>query len=354
MTRVLCDFHHSSLLRSLVMLFEDRLGMELYRPIGMEWFTEGYWAINDSEDTARQFLDPGNHYTPKDGTPLLNRIAQKHPRFRPGVYRIEEPGGKHRHYAATLEYFANNQFDYVIASIPAHVPIFKELIRKYQPQAKLIIQMGNNWAIDNYPGENVLASIAPQLTSANAYFYHQEFDLEVFHPAPVPTQPANRKVYSFLNIIQNSGIGWTDYKELKSILERQGWEFRAYGGQCPDGNMDGPQALADKMREAMFIFHVKPGGDGFGHIIHNAYAVGRPVITRSSHYKGQLAEQLLVPGTFIDLDKYGRGEVKNMLTRISHDPAGLMAMGERAAAQFNKVVDYNKESEEIKSWLTNI
>jgi len=336
------------------MLFEDRLGWELYRPIGLEWFHEGFWKINNQEDTARQFLEPGDAFTPKDGTPLLNKIQTRVPRMRPGAYMIEDPGGITRHWAITLEAFKKEKFDFIIASIPAHVEPFKELIRKYQPEAKLIIQMGNNWNIDNYPGENVLASIAPQLTSANAYFYHQEFDLEIFRPEPVPTQPANRKVYSFLNIIQNSGIGWTDYQELKKILERQGWEFRAYGGQCPDGNMTGARELADKMREAMFVFHVKPGGDGFGHIIHNAYAVGRPVITRPSHYKGQLAEQLLVPGTFIDLDKYGRGEVKNMLTRLAHSPAELNKMGERAAARFREVVDYNKESEEIKKWLLTL
>ena len=349
--RVLVDFHHSSLLRSLVMLFEDRLGAEVYRPIGMDWFHEGYWAINDQEDTARQFLSTDGLYVPKDGTPLLNKIQDKFPRMRAGHYRIDDSGGETSHWAITLEAFAEEHFDFVIASIPAHVPIFKKLIEKYQPNAKLIIQMGNNWAIDNYPGENVLASIAPQLTAANAMFYHQEFDLEIFKPAPV--EPS-RKIYSFLNIIQNSGIGWTDYQELKKMLERQGFEFRAYGGQCPDGNMTGARELADKMRESMMIFHVKPGGDGFGHIIHNAYAVGRPVITRSSHYKGQLADLLLVPGTFIDLDKYGRAEVKNMLTRLAHDPDGLRAMGERAHAQFMNVVDYNRESEEISKWLKSL
>jgi hypothetical protein len=344
--RVLADFHHSALLRSLVLLFEDRLGMELYRPIGMDWFHEGFWAINDQEDTARQFLDPEGQ--PMDNTPRLNSaLAQG----EDGTYQISDPGLKTSHRAATLAYFKQNRFDYVIASIPAHVPLFQELIAKYQPHAKLIIQMGNNWDLNNYAGYNVLASIAPQFTPANTMFYHQEFDLRVFKDTPVP---AARKVYSFLNIIQNSGVGWSDYSELKRIMERLGWEFRAYGGQCPDGNMNGAEELASKMREAAFIFHVKPGGDGFGHIIHNAYAVGRPVITRSSHYRGQLAEQLLVPGTFIDLDRYGRGETKNILTRLMFDPDALEAMGKAAANRFDEVVDYKKEAEDISKWLTNL
>ncbi len=344
--RVLADFHHTSLLRSLVLLFEGRLGMELYRPIGMEWFDEGYWAINNQRDTAQQFLALESQ--PVDNTPPLNRAEWSR---ADGTYDILDPGAKTSHRACTLAYFQQNRFDFVIASIPEHVPLFKELIAKYQPRAKLIVQMGNNWELQEYAGENVLASIAPQLGFGGAMFYHQEFDLQVFHDTPVP---AARKVYSFANVIQSLGIGWTDYTELKRLMERLGWEFRSYGGQCPDGNMNGAEQTASKMREAAFIFHVKPGGDGFGHVIHNAYAVGRPLITRPSHYRGQLAEQLLVPGTFIDLDRYGRGEVKNILTRLMFDPDGLEAMGRRAAQRFDEVVDYEAEAKEVESWLATL
>lgn len=344
--RVFCDFHHSSLLRSLVLLFERRLGGEVYRPIGMEWFDEGFWAINNQRDTAMQFLDPDSQ--PRDNTPPLNTPEGLR---ADGVYEILDPGAKSSHKACTLEFFKNNRFDYVIASIPAHIPLFERLIAEYQPNAKLIVQMGNNWNLENYAGENVLASIAPQFSPANTMFYHQEFDLSVFHDTPV--QPV-RRVYSFMNVLQQYKQAWTDYSELKRMMGRLGWEFRAYGGQCPDGNMTGPEQLASKMREAAFIFHVKPGGDGFGHIIHNAYAVGRPIITRPSHYRSQLAEQLLVPGTFIDLDRYGRAEVKNILTRLMFDPDALEAMGRRAAQRFDEVVDYKRESEEISAWLAQL
>lgn len=342
--RVLADFHHTSLLRSLVLLFEDRLGMQLYRPIGMEWFDEGYWAINSQEDTARQFLAVDSQ--PIDNTPPLNRAEWQR---ADGTYDILDPGAKTSHRAATLAYFKENRFDFVIASIPAHVPLFEKLIAQYQPHAKLIVQMGNNWSLDQYASYNVLASIAPQLGHSKAMFYHQEFDLKIFRDTPVPPV---RKVYSFANVIESLGVGWNDYCQLKRMMERLGWEFRSYGGQCPDGNMNGAEQTASKMREAAFIFHVKPGGDGFGHVIHNAYAVGRPIITRPSHYQSQLAEQLLVPGTYIDLDRYGRGEVKNILTRLMFDPDGLAEMGRRAAQRFDEVVNYENEAKEIAQWLT--
>lgn len=347
--RVLVDFHHSSLLRSLVLLFEGRLGMELYRPLGMEWYHEGFWAINNLEDTARQFLDLGSQ--PQDATAPLNDVDTGKNDQKGKVYTMFDPGLETTHKACTLDYFKLHQFDYVIASIPQHVEPFKELIKRYNPSAKLIVQIGNNWQNYDFGDTPVLASVRGPIKATKAIYYHQEFDLTVFNDTPVP---ATRKVYSFVNVIEEKPSAWSDYCSLKRLMERTGWEFRAYGGQCPDGNMTGPRQLAKKMREAAFIFNVKPGGDGFGHIIHNAYAVGRPVITRSSHYKGQLAEDLLVPGTFIDLDRYGAVEVQNLLTSYMLDPDDLEAMGRRAASRFDEVVDYTQEAKEIKSWIKNL
>lgn len=353
--RVLVDFHHSSLLRSLVMLFEDRLDMELYRPIGMEWYDAGFWGINDDIKTAEQFLGMHQGYYPADGTPRLNVIHKDIDRIGPEDHEkadtlfVIDPGRLSYHKAARLKFFQENKFDFVVASIPAHVPIFKKLIEEYNPAAKLIIQMGNNWDMWQYAGENVLASIAPQMTPANAVFYHQEFDLEIFAQAPIPTE---KTIYSFVNCLRNYPQAQRDYDQNRRLLNDFKWG--SFGGQNTDGNMTGPKELADKMAEAMFVFHSKPGGDGFGHIIHNAYAMGRILIARSSQYQNQLAADLLVPGTFIDMDKYSRGELKNIIRRLSYSPEQMKAIGDRAAARFREVVNYKKESEEIRLWLQKI
>lgn len=348
MKRVLTDFHHSSLLTATNLLFEDRLDMMVYRPIGMEWFEEGFWAVNDQRDTAEQFLGLDQSFKPDDETPPLNDILGQ--RFETGVYYVADPGGRTAHRACSLEWFKNNQFDYLIASIPAHVPLFERLIAMYQPKAKLIIQVGNNWDLSPYVGKNVLASIAPHMEpDVNACFYHQEFDLNIF--APRICHPT-KHISSFVNILQRTGQGWNDFTELEKLLPE--FSFKSYGGQCRDGNMNGPLEVANAMHDSQFILHSKPGGDGFGHVIFSAYACGRPVIARPSQYSGQLAEQLLVPGTFIDLDKYGRAEVKNMIRRFTEDDNALWRMGQRAAARFREVVDYEKEAEEVKQWLTKL
>lgn len=318
--------------------------MEVYRPIGLEWYEQGYWAINDQLDTAKQFLSLDQSFVPEDGTPPLN-IAY-HER-EPGVHYCADPGSSSFHRACTLDYFKNNQFDFVIASIPEHVPIYRELIRQFQPKAKLIVQMGNNWDIKQYAGQNVLASITPvEAPGVNALFYHQEFDLKIFKPTP--TKPT-RNIYSFVNVLTQNR-GWDDFVRIKQMLN-DSYSIKSFGGQCPDGNMTGPKALADKMREAQFVFHVKYGGDGFGHVIHNAYAVGRPVITRPSDYKGQLAENLMVPGTYVDIDS---NHLAERIVDLTANPEELKAMGEKAAQRFREVVDYSQEAKGVWQWLETL
>ena len=323
--------------------------MDVYRPIGMEWFEHGFWAINDQEDTARQFLALESQ--PKDGTPALNESVD----YEAGEHIVLDPGGDSEHRACTLDYFKTHRFDYVIASIPAHIKPFERLIRQFNPHAKLIVQLGNEWPEELFAGHNVLASIKPrefQDPRTNACFYHQEFDTNIFYPAPVD---ANKKVYSFINILQNMPLGWSDFSGLEMLLKaRAGFEFKSFGGQCRDGNMTGPAELADMMREAMLVFHVKDGGDGYGHIIYNAYAVGRPVITRSRFYKDRLAEELLVPGTFIDLDKHNMPEAMNLLNRLRFQPDVLLEMGQKAHQRFQECVSFQHDSEEVRRWLTTL
>lgn len=340
---ILADFHHSTLLKSLYLTFEKRLGHTVYRPIGLDWFEQGFWKINNQEDTAKQYL--GMHQIPTDGTPPLNEpLGQE----EDGVHYIGAPDDWNR--AITLDAFKSMHFDIIIASIPQHVEPFKELIRLYQPHAKLVIQMGNEWDMSRYTDMNILASISRRPTGANVLFYHQEFDTDIFKPvAPTPA----RRVYSFINILQDWPVGWEDFTKLERDLRSYGVEFRSFGGQCRDGNIDGAKALAAKMGEASLIFHVKDAGDGYGHIIHNAYACGRPIITRRSFYSGKLAEDLLVPGTYIDLDEgFAKGSlnIASLTMRLNV----LEEMGNRAYARFMDVVDFKQEGEEIAEWIKHL
>ena len=211
--RVLTDFHHNSLMISHVKLFEERLKMDVYRPIGMEWFNEGFWQINQLEDTAKQFL--AEESNPVDNTPPLNDVANYKPLLEGGIMQVFDPGHKTKHWACTLDFFKRTKFDYVIASIPAHVEPFKRLIEQYNPTAKLIVQAGNNWQLDSFSPLPLLASIKPQPYNGPAVFYHQEFDTKLF----CPTKMKNfNQAYSFVNVLQDVPENWATYNEIKNII----------------------------------------------------------------------------------------------------------------------------------------
>lgn len=346
---VFVDFHHTALLRSLIMLFEDRLGGKVYRPIGMDWATNGFWKVYDHPATQAQFLSLDQGFRPIDGTPPLNTFAYpENP--EQDVYYCADPENGTYNKAITLEKFREMDIDIIIATIPQHVEPFKRLIKDFKPNAKLIFQVGNNWNWEKLDVDNVMASTAPREVSreTNVIFYHQEFDINVFHRDFVFPE---RKIYSFVNNIEAT-LDWPLFQGYQKMLSD--FEMKAFGGQCPDGVMNGTRNLANKMREARFIWHVKPGGDGFGHVVHNAFAVGRPIITRKSHYKDCLAESLMIDGqTCIDLDAHTIQENIRLIQEASQKEQWTR-LSENAYNRFREIVDFSSEESKIREFISKL
>jgi hypothetical protein len=198
--RVLADFHHQDLYYSLQLLFEKRLGWELYRPIGLEWYHEKYWNVYPHIGTAQQYLSLDQAINPPiglDGPFPEHKLLNKNYTFSDGIYYVNDPSKDKLNRGITLEKFKETEFDILVSSIPQHIAPFNGLIRKYHPKAKHIFQVGNAWG--HLPGiNNILASTAKFDTppNINTCFYHQEFDLDVFRYEP-PT--CHSKVFSLLN-----------------------------------------------------------------------------------------------------------------------------------------------------------
>lgn len=321
MKNVFSDFHHNSLWTSLEFLFEKRLGYKLYRPIGMEWYPD-YWKIGEPYGelgilTANQYL---------------------------GHNTLDEKG-------MTLEEFKNTPIDIVIASVPQNIKPYKELVAQYHPEAKFVFQMGNmfNEVLNNmHEIPNLLSStseigIPP---TCNAVFYHQEFDLDIFKPQGEPIN----KLASFVNCLpQNGHIN--EFKELKNLLPE--YEVKMYGASCDDGIIGTNQEIADIMNSCKFGIHLKYGADGFGHIIHNWYACGKPVIVNGNDYKNKLAGELLVDGeTCIDIDKHSISEVVDIIKNISEEK--YKDMCDRSYKIFKYNVDFDKEEIKIRTFIDNL
>lgn len=180
--KVFADMHHGDLFNSLQLLFEDRLGWELYRPIGVEWATSGYWQLaapyGNNPDTIRQYLGLDTHKW-ESGVFLNGDHIEKD-----GVYHVYDPRYENYNKAITLEQFKQMDIDIVISSIPAHDVTFADLIREHKPKAKHIAQMGNVYQTTEV--KNVMCSCVPYPVPAdkNVVFYHQEFSTDIFKYEP--------------------------------------------------------------------------------------------------------------------------------------------------------------------------
>lgn len=340
---VFIDLHHGGLYESLRLLFEKRLNWNLYRPIGMDWFDNGFWKIGDPypnpRDTAEQFLRTDN----KTWDPYKNLNADYS--VEDGIYYVYDPVHEVHQKAISFEKFKEMDIDIVISTYEPHDEVYARLIREYKPKAKHIAQMGNIYQTTNV--QNVMCSTAPYGVpiGKNVVFYHQEFDLDVFKYVP----PIQRDVIrSFVNLHPESGF----YDLYKNQLPE--YIMESYGAGCPDGTVSGVKNIASKMQSSAFGWMIKPGGDGFGHVIHNWFASGRPVLIKGSQYRDKLAGELLIDGkTCIDLEA---SSFANTLVRIRYysQPELHNQMCQNTINRFREIVNFDEEEKKIREFLARI
>lgn len=339
------------------MLFEGRLGGQVYRPIGEEWYSNGFWKIYDHPATVNQYLGIGGA-TP-DGSPKLNEVTGILSPTLEGVreaYLCHDIEGDSTNKAITFDEFMRSKFDIVIASIPQHIEPFKRLCELHPNHPKLIYQIGNAWNIPEGVGvNNVMASaVIPNVpVGINFVSYHQEFDLSTFNPQFL--QNVDNNIYSFVNCFNTQDhlrADWDLFLEVSKMIP--GWNFKSFGGQCRDGNCNGSQELADRMREAKFIWHTKAGGDGYGHVLHNSAAVGKPIITKKSYYQGKMGERLMIDGeTCINIDNLSIGEIIDKINYYN-EPERYLAMCHKVYDNFKQVVDFDKEEQDLRVFLSHL
>ena len=356
---VLTDFHHASLLQSFILLFEKRLGGQVYRPIGLDWATQGYWKVYDHPATQAQYLGIGSA-TP-DGTPPLNEVPDGLSRDifdMTGHYICQDIDSGRYNKAITLDAFFKAPFNIVIASMPVHIEPFKRLCALHPNKPKLIYQIGNAWTIEAGHAKNIMASAVINNVPPDVNFiqYHQEFDLEVFeYKGPSAIGRENQGIYSFVNVFNGEAHfknDWVLFQEVERNMP--GWTFKSYGGQCRDGAVGPSNVLANKMREARFIWHTKSGGDGYGHVIHNALAVGRPLIVRKSDYAGKLADALLVDGvTCIDVGNLSTSAIIDKI-KYYNETEHYKLLCQNAYSKFKEVVDFDKEELQLRKFLESL
>ena len=320
MTKILCDFHHGGLMYSLHLLFEKRLGYELYIPCGLEWYKEKMWGnmASESDITAHQYLNWNKEWKVYEGSTL---------------YTLK---------GITLDEAKQGGIDYIISSVPKNDVPFASL-KKWNKDAVLISQWGNPHQTCNFDlYKNVLNSTMEAVPQGiNNVYYHQEFDLKEFCYTEPPVPNRIRSFVMYYGQMDPTASTFRAYKKAMPDFD-----FKMYG--WGDDGIIPEEVKAQGIKDASFIWHVKKQGDGYGHSVHGAYACGRPVITIGSFFKGMPPSKLFTPDTAIDLEK---GTAEHNIAKIREWSADIKNVSKRVRAQFDRVVNFDEDEQKVRAWL---
>ena len=346
--KLLADYHHSDLFESLQLVFADRFGWEVYAPYGMEWFTEGVWNFErkwHGDAVARQYLLGiwGSATPDEDG--IVRVPDRTHPgRTLSGV---------------TLSAAREIGWEVVLSTLPDNDAGLHRLAK--DNGATFGIQLGNNgqqsaWDLAAFA---LCSTSLPYTPPIPHVIYRQEFSLTDFRYEPPPRRDPFT-VRSFVQCLPENPKAYAQFLDYAATDPSFGWGIHgAYGSHPVDGfacgNLPNTPAVAAAMRETDVIWHTKEWSDGYGHVVHNAFAVGRPVFGIRSYYADKLAAPLWVDGvTSIDIARRSRDEVLAILRALREDEAAHDAMCEASARRFREVVDFAQDAEAIRELLARV
>lgn len=332
--KALIDRHQADLFYAMQLLFEDTLGIEVYTPVGHEWFDSGYWQFGHQHlgrALADQFLGIDARYTWNDDCYL--NLDPAHPR------RLIK--------CVTLEQFREMQgWTHIVATVQDNQSGFRRLADEVG--AKYVLQVGNTrqdvaWSLDPL----ALVSSEVEIIGRGVRM-HQSFDHETTFGFKDPFL-AGPDISSFVNLLPRIEEVWPAAEDLMRALPD--FEYGIFGIDGPQGNLHPVEAIATRMTLSAFGLHLKPTGDGFGHVIHGWAAVGRPLIGRGRYYKGQLAERFWQDGvTCVDLDLHTMDESAALIRDIWADFDRYAEMCHAIRAEFD-TIDWAAEADAIRALL---
>lgn len=342
--KILCDVHHGCLYESHQLVFGDRFGWDVFAPYGMAWFDSWYWSFereHHGDAVARQYLE-GIFAGGVEQDGIITVADSKHPgRTIRGI---------------TLERALSERWDIALSSVPANAAGFRKFAS--ETGARWGIHVGNQWGDEAWrsrPDFAILTTTSVIPPGIAHTIVHQEFSLTDFrYEAPVGFGPAR----SFVNCFPEMRSEYeNNFVPLAKAAPEIGWEvFGAYGTAPLDeyaaGNLSADPEEGDAMRGAGVIWHSKAWSDGFGHVVHRAFAVGRPVFGYEGYYRDKLAGPLWVDGeTSFDVGRHSRDEIIWFLRQLRDEPERYVEMCEASAARFREVVSFDQDADKIADLL---
>lgn len=321
--KVLIDRHHAGLFHSMQLL-GDRLGWQIYTPVGHEWWDEGYWSFGrwswPDDRLAQQYLNPEPWKW--DGA------------LSPWTSDSEFPDEKDIIFGVTLERAREMRWDAVIATLQDNQDGFARFAR--ETGAQYVYQVGNTGQQINWGLDPLVLNSSEMPNLGRGIYYHQPMDpIEFADPVDI------RSAASFVNCMTSIAC--------YPLLQEARMPIAVYGIDGPDGVIKPLSRSIELMASVGWGWHDKIHGDGFGHVIHGWAAVGRPLIGHASHYRGKMAERLWIDGeTCIDLDQHSVAEAVD--TVLSMSPVRHWEMCRAIRAKYDEI-PWEAELDSIRNLL---
>lgn len=356
--KVLLDFHHHDLWESMELLCA-RLGWTLYRPIGMDWFDEGYWNHErkwHGDAVARQYLEPW----PTDPVNPQRTNGGGLPYGHPFRVRKDASHGREIR-LLTLQEARDLRPDIVISSLAHNHEGFARFATEVG--ATFGLQVGNvrfaeaDMAEDRWDlaAFGLVSGLMPAEPPKPHVIYHQEFSLDDFRPSRPPR--LGLVVSSFVQCYPQDSGSYAYWRQAAEMAPEHDWRVYGAYGEAPldrfaAGNLDRCSAVGDAMRASDVAWHAKRWSDGFGHVLHDWASVGRPLIGFHDYYRDQLGGRLWVEGvTAWDIE---RNDVIPLLRRFRDDEDFHIRACEAMAARFRQVVDFDEEEQRIRALFAQV
>lgn len=342
--RVLADHHHASLYESLAMLFVDRFGWELYRPYGMDWWDAGIWQYErhmpHGEHVARQYLQPWA--SDRDAGGWFERDDAMY------------PGRVHR--LVTMEQARAMGVDIVLATLTENEEGWHGFAREIG--AKFGIQVGNQGTSNRYD----LIDFALFSTSRELYpwvpyvTYRQEFSLAEYRFEYPPTE--RDYVGTWVQALPEDPREYDRFLRIARDLPDIRVRYHGHVGPVDDywgGNVVTSSELAALMRAARVGLHCKTWSDGYGHVLHNLAACGKPLVGTATYYADKLGGPLWVDGvTSFDVQTRSHDEVVAIIRRLVEDDEFHEDVSRAMAARFAEIVNFDAEAEAIREMFARV
>jgi hypothetical protein len=340
---LLADRHHAGLLYATQLLFEDRLGMPVFVPVGLDWWEEGYWRFGEvfgDDRLAQQYLRIDGHEWYDQGAGIFTAHDVEYPeRLILGI---------------TLERFKalavdDEYWKYTMSSVQENQHGYQRLAEEIGAAA--LYQVGNrgqqvDWGLDFRALVAAEAPIPPE----RGVLYHQEYDKDGVFQFQEPETSDRFKIASFVNCFDRMPEQWEYF--LAAEAEATEFEFYVHGHDGRSGLIQPTTAVAESMAGYGWAWHDKPQGDGFGHIIHYWASIGRPLIGHASYYNGLFAGPFWEDGvTCVNLDNRAPHEAMNLVREISADVDRYEAMCSELRSRVDELVDFNAEEAAIRNLL---